>query len=93
MIRFEWSPVKAAVNEGKHGVRFVEATTVFGQVLTAYVPDPAHLVGEARFLAVGFSSRGRVLLISYTERDEAVRIISAREATPRERRSYERRQR
>lgn len=68
---------------------FTEAQTVFGDPLEVTIPDPDHSDGELRFLSLGRSEADRLLVVSYTERDSRVRIISAREATPRERRDYE----
>ena len=90
---FEWDATKDASNRRKHGVSFVEAATLFGDPLAASVPDPDHSARESRFLAVGHAENGRLLVISYTERDGRIRIVSAREVTPRERRAYERRTR
>lgn len=89
MVQFEWNPRKAAVNAKDHGVEFAEAQTVFGDPLETTIRDPDHSVGEHRFLSMGRSLAGRVLVVSYTERDGRVRIISARPATARERKAYE----
>jgi len=70
-------------------VAFTEAQTVFGDPLEVTIPDPDHSDGELRFLSLGRSEVDRLLVVSYTERGSRVRIISAREATPRERRDYE----
>lgn len=88
-MQFEWDVAKAAGNLAKHGVSFDEASTVFGDPLATTVVDPDHSVDEKRLLTTGFSDRQRVLSVWHTERDGAVRIIGAREATPRERRTYE----
>jgi uncharacterized DUF497 family protein len=88
-MRFEWDRKKAAANFKKHKVSFDEAVTVFYDPLSATFNDPDHSVGEERFLTVGYSSRGRLLVISYTEREIAVRMISARRATAKERRRHE----
>jgi hypothetical protein len=88
-VQFEWDPDKAEANAKDHGVEFAEAQTVFGDPLEATIPDPDHSVGEHRFLSIGRSAAGRVLVVSYTERDGRLRIISARPATARERRAYE----
>jgi len=88
-MQFEWDPRKAAANAKDHGVEFAEAQTVFGDPLEKTIPDPDHSLGEHRFLSVGRSVAGRVLVVSYTERNERVRLISARPATARERRAYE----
>ena len=88
-MQFEWDPHKAATNAEDHGVDFSEAQTIFGDPLETTIPDPDHSEGEHRFLSMGRSVAGRVLVVSYTERDARVRIISARPATARERRMYE----
>ena len=86
---FEWDPDKAALNERKHGVSFFEAREVFGDELSSAVPDPDHSEDEERFLIFGQSAAGRHLVVSYTERRNRFRLISAREMTPRERKAYE----
>ena len=88
-MEFEWDPVKAEENLRDHGVTFTEAQTVFGDPLEVTIPDPDHSDGEFRFLSLGRSEVDRLLVVSYTERGSRIRIISAREATPRERRDYE----
>ena len=89
-LSFEWDPRKATANEKKHGVGFKEATTVFGDPLAWFRPDAAHSVTEDRRLLLGRSSVNRLLAVLFTDRgDELVRMISARLATPRERRKYE----
>lgn len=87
---FEWDPKKASLNARKHGVSFYEAREVFGDTLSSTVPDPDHSEDEARYLVFGRSTTGRYLVVSYTERDNRFRIISAREMTRRERKGYER---
>ena len=88
-MRFEWDPEKAKRNYKKHKVSFEEAVTVFYDSLSVTFDDPDHSVDERRFITVGFSSHDRLLVISHLERGEAVRIISARRATPRERKRHE----
>jgi uncharacterized DUF497 family protein len=88
-LAFEWDPAKAATNLAKHGVSFPEAASVFADPLSVTVPDPRHSHGEARFAIFGVSNRGRLLAVLYTERTERFRLISAREATRRERAAYE----
>ena len=85
----EWDPEKAASNLGKHGVDFHEAGTVLDDPLSTTFPDPDHSVGEERFLTIGLSASGRILVVGHTDRGEAVRLITARPATPAERRFYE----
>lgn len=89
LVRFEWDPRKAAHNSAKHGVSFEEAKTVFDDDLFLVFSDPDHSLEEQRFLIVGRSRQARLLVVVYTERAEVVRLISAREATRRERRTYE----
>jgi uncharacterized protein len=86
---FEWDPNKAEINLRKHGVSFAEAGTVFGDELAITVPDPDHSDDENRYITVGWSNRRRLLIISHTDRDDKIRIIIARELTPRERKTYE----
>jgi uncharacterized protein len=88
-VEFEWDPKKASLNLARHEVSFQEATTVFGDPLSITVPDPDHSVEEDRFIIVGQSYRGRVLIVSHTERGERVRLINARELTRKERSAYE----
>jgi uncharacterized protein len=87
-MRFEWDPRKARSNAAKHGVSFEEATTAFSdpQSLTRY--DPDHSDQEDRFILLGASHMGRLLVVAHMDRGESIRIISARLATKRERRSY-----
>jgi hypothetical protein len=88
-MNFEWDPRKAEVNLRKHGISFTEAGTVFGDELAITVRDPDHSDLEDRFITIGWSNRGRLLMISHTDRDDKIRIISARELTPRERKAHE----
>ena len=88
-IDFEWDPNKAARNLQKHGVSFGEAATVFRDDLSISVPDPDHSTEEDRLITVGASSQNRLLMVAHTDRGDAIRIISARELTPKERRQYE----
>ena len=88
-IRFEWDKEKARENAKKHGVTFEEAATVFGDPLARIHDDPDHSQTERREIIVGHSSRGRLLLIAFTERKSATRLISARETTSQERKDYE----
>lgn len=87
---FEWNPDKAASNERKHGVSFVEASTVFADPLELTISDHTHSQGEYRFLSLGRSQNGRLVVVSYTEREQnRIRLISARLATPAEASRYE----
>jgi uncharacterized DUF497 family protein len=89
VLRFEWDPHKAAINHAKHSVSFEEAITVFGDPLGQITDDPRHSAEEERFVLLGQSDRRRLLVVMFTERGQAVRLISARRATSRERRTYE----
>ena len=89
MVEFEWDAGKAASNLFKHGVSFAEAMTVLSDALEVMIPDPAPSDAELRFVSIGVSEAGRLLIVAYTERDQRIRIIGARQATPRERRQYE----
>ncbi len=89
MIGFEWNPQKAEINIKKHGISFDEASTVFEDTLSVTYPDPDHSKQEERYLIIGNSSKFQILVISHTYRSKAIRIISARQATKRERRFYE----
>jgi uncharacterized protein len=88
-LRFLWDTRKAASNVRKHGVGFGEATTVFDDSLSVTIGDPNHSADEQRFLLLGLSNRGRLLVVAHSERGKSIRIISARRATRRERRTYE----
>ena len=88
-MAFQWDPNKASSNETKHGVSFEDAITVFGDPLAVTIPDPDHSVGESRFLTTGRSRLQRCLVVSHTEREGEVRLISARLATRHEKRRYE----
>lgn len=89
-MQFEWDNEKAEVNLKKHDVSFEEASTVFGDSLARIFDDEAHSFIERRSGIVGHSVQNRLLIIAFTEREnDIIRIISAREATPKERRKYE----
>jgi len=88
-VEFEWDRKKAGKNKTKHGIDFQEAAEVFGDVLSSTVADPDHSVGESRFLIFGRSRSGRHLVVSFTNRDGNIRIISARRMTRGEREAYE----
>ena len=88
-MKFEWDETKAARNVSKHRVSFDEAKTVFDDPLYIDFYDPDHSEQEARYLMVGESNQRRLLIVSYTERDELNRLISAREVTRSEREAYE----
>ena len=88
-LAFEWDPRKAALNLAKHKVSFDEAVTAFGDPLGQIIDDPRHSADEERFVLLGRSDRRRLLVVMFTEHGEAIRLISARRATPRERRRHE----
>jgi uncharacterized DUF497 family protein len=87
-MKFEWDESKAQRNLKKHGVSFEEAQTVFDDPFYVDFYDPDHSETENRFLLVGTSSKNRVLIVSYTERGDAIRLISTRETTRQERYLY-----
>lgn len=86
---YEWDDDKAEANERKHGVAFTEAMTVFADPLALTGYDPNHSDDEDRYLTMGQSDDGRLLVVSHTDRGENIRIISAREASRAERKDYE----
>ncbi len=88
-MEFEWDEEKAAANLAKHGVSFEEAKTVLVDPLSVDFYDPDHTLDEHRYLIIGESQQRRLLIVSYTERDDLVRLISAREVTGSERETYE----
>jgi uncharacterized protein len=89
-LTFEWDKEKASENLRKHGVSFADASTVFADPLSRTIPDPLHSNEEDRFIVLGESASRHTLVVVHTHRGENIRIISARRATPRERRDYER---
>jgi uncharacterized DUF497 family protein len=86
---FEWDTEKADSNLLKHGISFEEATTVFFDPLSVTIPDPLHSGEENRFVTTGLSNQQRQLVVVYSEGDSRIRIVSARLATPSERKKYE----
>ena len=88
-MHFEWDPEKARANLAKHGVSFEEAMGAFLDPLSVTILDPDHGEGENRFVLIGQSSRDRLLVVVHADRGKAIRLISARRATRRERRTYE----
>jgi len=88
-IEFEWDEKKAQLNFEKHKVSFEESVTVFYDPLLATMLDPDHSEDEQRYITIGQSVKGRILTISYTERQNRTRIISCRKATSREKKTYE----
>ncbi len=89
MIVFEWDDSKANTNLKKHGVSFEEAKTVFYDDFARIIPDPDHSDLENRFIIQGLSFGGKLIVISFTERGETIRLINARKATKKERSQYE----
>ena len=87
--QFEWDPARADANLKKHGVSFEEAVTAFADPFALNMSDPAHSADEERYLVLGQSNQGRLVVVAYAERNERTRIISARKATRRERHDYE----
>lgn len=87
-MRFEWDRAKAQANRRKHRLSFDEAVSVFYDPLSATFLDP-EATSEERFVTIGRSSRGRLLVVAHTEQGETIRIISARQATSRERKRHE----
>jgi uncharacterized protein len=88
-MKFEWDLRKAKLNFAKHRVTFEEATTAFRDPLSTTGTDPDHSANENRFVTFGVSTKGRLLVVSHTERGESIRIVSARPATRQEREIYE----
>ena len=92
-MKFEWDPLKARENIRNHGVSFEEALTVFADWDQITIPDHEHSVAEERWVILGRSSRGNVLVVPHTERGEYIRIISAWHANSRQRKQYEAKER
>jgi uncharacterized protein len=88
-MEFEWNPDKAVINLRKHSISFQEAATVFDDSLSVTFPDPDHSIGEDRYVIIGMSGSGQLLVVSHTDRGNRTRMISARRATCQERRFYE----
>ena len=86
---FEWDSDKANANLKKHGVSFEEAESVFSDPLSLTISDPLHSLEENRFVITGFSDKRKLLVVVHVDRVDKIRIISARPATPNERRKYE----
>jgi len=89
MLRFEWDPNKAKQNLAIHGVSFDEASTAFRDTLSLAIYDPLHSKEEDRFVLIGNSHLGRLLVVIHTERGDHIRLISARKASKKERTQYE----
>ena len=88
-MRIEWNPQKAAGNIRKHGVSFLEAASVFYDPLSATAGDPDHSMVERRPITFGMSAAGRILVVSHVDREDTIRIITARPATRKEGNLYE----
>jgi uncharacterized DUF497 family protein len=88
-LQFEWDSRKAQVNKRKHGIAFEEASTVFSDALSLTISDPAHSIGEDRFITIGISVKDRLIVVVHTDRGDIIRIISARKVTGNERKQYE----
>ena len=86
---FEWDAAKAVKNLQKHSVSFEEATTVFEDALSVCFADPDHSETQDRLILVGYSAQERLLFVSHTEINQNIRIISARLASPPERKRHE----
>ena len=91
-LDFEWDEEKAAANLKKHKITFEEAKTVFADPLAITIDDPKHSIDERRFVDTGASANGKILVVSYTEREQKIRLISCRKATKTERKIYEERE-
>ena len=88
-MEFEWDPVKEVSNITKHGLSFSDAATVFHDPLAVTYFDPDHSDEEDRFITIGTALDGQLVILSHTDRDEKIRIISARLTTRREKKLYE----
>ncbi len=88
-LTFEWDEEKAAKNLKNHRISFEETKTVFNDPLSITVADPNYSIDEDRYIDIGMSSQGRLLVVVYTERGQNIRLISSRKATKREQRAYE----
>jgi uncharacterized protein len=88
-LEFEWDRDKAKRNIKKHGVSFEEAMTVFADPLSLTIHDPEHSDEEDRYVILGESSRQRLLVVVFTDRDDRIRIITASVATRQERKNHE----
>ena len=89
-LAFEWDPIKALENDQKHGVTFKEASTSFADVSSITIYDPEHSDPEDRYVLLGMSAAGRLLVVVHVERGDNIRLISARPANPREASKYTR---
>lgn len=89
MLLFEWDSNKAKKNLKIHGISFDEASTAFKDELSLTIYDPLHSTEEDRFILMGLSCKNRLLVVVHTEREDKIRIISARKATKKEKKDYE----
>ena len=88
-MEFEWEAEKDQQNQVKHGVSFEEASTVFGDPFALTINDPDHSWEEQQFLTTGYTTGQRLVIVSHVDREERIRLISARGVTTAERRNYE----
>ena len=88
-MQFEWDAAKDQQNQSKHGVSFDEASTVFGDPFAVTIDDPDHSSEEYRLLTTGYSNQQRLIIVAHTDRDERIRIVSARDVAAAERQVYE----
>ncbi len=91
-LDFDWDEDKAIANLKKHKVSFEEAKTVFADPFSITVDDPKHSADECRFVDIGAAANGKILVVSYTQREEKIRLISCRKSTKSERKIYEERE-
>lgn len=88
-LRFGWDTRKAQSNKKKHGITFEEASTIFGDPLSITIHDPAHSIGEDRFITIGTSINDKLIVVVHADHDDIIRIISARRAIRGEKKQYE----
>jgi uncharacterized DUF497 family protein len=88
-LKFEWNNKKAELNFKKHGITFQEAITIWNDEFAAFLDDPDHSKGEFRYIMIGYSNKNNLLFVSFTERNNIIRIISARKAIRDERKRHE----
>jgi hypothetical protein len=86
---FQWDSTKAVTNAAKHGVTFEEASSAFEDPLSLTIEDAEHSRREKRYILMGQTFEGKLVVVAHTERSTGIRIISARMATKQERRAYE----
>jgi hypothetical protein len=87
-LQFEWDPNKATFNIRKHNVSFEEAATIFYDPMFITVVDEEHSIDEERYISIGLSADGQLLMVAHTDRHEQIRLISARKATKKEEKFY-----